>query len=800
VPTPPTVVPPTAGDRVTGLAIAFGDDVTPAVRDRVQKYLTPLALAGGPLRLLAKDELPVDAAEGALILGVGDTAVTRSLVPVTTKIPSEGYVMRSRTLGKGTVLAGLGAPRASYTYGNLGTHHAAYAMLEELGFGFLHPLKASPPPALLTPKQTLDAPEAPRWEMRAIHLHTMHPLELTDLLQGWGPNGPDDREGFLAQLGEWDTFLEWCVANKQNSVEWFLLWAKAWETFADSQERMSRLKILVEHAHAFGIAAGLDVPLVLQQQHSFRLLRKTGTLAEELAEIGTRLAFLMTAKFDFVGTENGTSEFTHPDAARMLAWMNELTRLMEDTYKGHAFIKVHTSTGQYAEGFPDPKTGKDINFNFLPHFADKRLGVMAHTVQHYGLTDPAPTYGNTTFEGIRDFLHQEAPGRPAAFYPETAYWVSFDVDVPLFLPLYAERRSADLRMLALDESQKRAGSTGAPMTGQFIFSSGWEWGYWLNDVVAARAAWNPNADAPTDAEAFVRTLRPVLRAFGPQAPALEKWLARYADAEYRYLIQGEHGGKRPANIVQRNGQAYMQGWESWDDVAETSKSLPIKLPPTQPERLGMVVMRNPVHAGPGYSAEVEPLLAEMESAFGALLTEIETLRDSAAAGSTKELVTEFADAAKMTYLRARQVHGLYDYSDDFFSPIGRDKRKLRLKDARTALDDAQAVVKKRELSYRVPAERIAGWRPNPTAYAYGYLWSVRSLHYFWRDEGKAVDAPLDPCYMNIVDPVDVANGEGFGTNVGQFFGSVLSVEQSRTCLSEPKSEPLYPQNNLRTRP
>jgi len=32
---------------------------------------------------------------------------------------------------------------------------------------------------------------------------------------------------------------------------------------------------------------------------------------------------------------------------------------------------------------------------------------------------------------------------------------------------------------------------GAKMDGQNVFDSGWEWGYWLQDVVAARAVWNP---------------------------------------------------------------------------------------------------------------------------------------------------------------------------------------------------------------------------------------------------------------------------------------------------------------------
>ena len=39
---------------------------------------------------------------------------------------------------------------------------------------------------------------------------------------------------------------------------------------------------------------------------------------------------------------------------------------------------------------------------------------------------------------------------------------------------------------------------GAKMDGQNVFDSGWEWGYWLQDVIAARAVWNPYM--PRDSE------------------------------------------------------------------------------------------------------------------------------------------------------------------------------------------------------------------------------------------------------------------------------------------------------------
>jgi hypothetical protein len=34
------------------------------------------------------------------------------------------------------------------------------------------------------------------------------------------------------------------------------------------------------------------------------------------------------------------------------------------------------------------------------------------------------------------------------YYGETAFWVNFDIDVPLFLPIYASARLFDLRLIA----------------------------------------------------------------------------------------------------------------------------------------------------------------------------------------------------------------------------------------------------------------------------------------------------------------------------------------------------------------
>jgi hypothetical protein len=70
-----------------------------------------------------------------------------------------------------------------------------------------------------------------------------------------------------------------------------------------------------------------------------------------------------------------------------------------------------------------------------------------------------------------------------------------------------------------------------------------------------------------------------------------------------------------------------------------------------------------------------------------------------------------------------------------------------------------------------------------------------------RDEGKAVDAPASPCYLNMVSPAEVAFGEGTVDNVlttiQEIFGGGGGITE---CLAAPASEPHFPQDNLRSRP
>jgi hypothetical protein len=794
--------PPAVAAGEHALVLTFGADVLPSVRDRVAELLTKSSTL--PVRSLEPGALPPPLPADALVLAFGDTASTRALVDARAlaELGPEGFAVRSGPLGGATAVAAVGNAPAKETsaHGNLGTAFGSYALLEELGFAFLHPLAPTVPARFEPPRTAIDIRESPAWRVRGVHLHTMHPLELTDLLEGFGPGGPDDEAGWKGRLPEWDRFLEWMLANRQNRVEWVLLWASSWKEFADGPVRQERLATLAAHAHDRGIAVGADAPLALEQQHTFRLVRETGDLESEKQQIRTRLDWLFGAGFDFFSTESGSTEFTHPDPSRMLAWMNEAASYARTAHGAPAYIKAHCSTGQTADGYADPVTGAPLNFNFLPHYADPGLGVMPHTVEVYGLDDPAPTYGNTDFGYMKDFLEQEVGTREVIWHPETAYWITYDIDVPLFLPLYAERRVADLRILAADERAGKMGrgpNAGRRMDGQMIFSSGWEWGYWLNDVVAARAAWNPHLEAPTTREALGRVLSPVARALGAAGKDAITWISDTAEAERDLLVLGKVDGKAPADLTRRNGMAYLEGFDAMADVASLGSALGIKASPvTRPARVGLVDLRNPAHEGPRYE-EVAPLLGAMETTLGALADRGPSLA-AAAPANARDLIDDLVDASRMTALRAKQMHGLYDYVSGW--PFGDGAaRAARLAAARGALDAAAAIVEAREKRYRVDAERIAGWRENPTAYEFTYLWPVRSLYFWWRDEGKAVDAPASPCYLNIMSPADIALGEGIVADSAQAIRDALGGGATE-CLAAPSAALSFPQGGLRTRP
>jgi hypothetical protein len=219
----------------------FGANLGQHVPQQVLSHLERL-----DVELLPTSELGITSRPSAeaLVLSLGNASLALQHAPLPNDLPFESFRLAllpiDQTQGHGVPLALLaanGLPLSPHTHTNVsfdknhisyGAVVGSYAALELMGFAFLHPLEPfAPAPRALSltqlcnsphaePRQSskvnrklklldgnhlqqlgchLDVVESPYWPERAWHLHTQHPLELTEVLQGhdipqFGPHGP----------------------------------------------------------------------------------------------------------------------------------------------------------------------------------------------------------------------------------------------------------------------------------------------------------------------------------------------------------------------------------------------------------------------------------------------------------------------------------------------------------------------------------------------------------------------------------------------------------------------------------
>lgn len=656
-----------------------------------------------------------------------------------------------------------------------GWHYGVYAALTQLGYAFWHPFEPVTPP-VLPPLQAHTEHFAPALKQRGFSHHTMHPLELSHVLNGWGPAGPEDLAGWEALLPEYEAWLEWLVAQRQNKLEWVLLEKASWADFSRSPERQRRLRELVRRAQAFGLQIGIDAPLALEQQNGWRLIRQPGSAAEDQAQLLKSLDWLAACGFDFITTEMGLSEFHHGGAARMLDWLNTAAEHL-DTRHGLPFMtKVHISSGQQTPDFRDPETGEPLNINFLPYYADPRVGTMPHTVQIYSLDDPAPTYGWQNFSEMLRFMRfsqRDQPARQMVWYPETSYWINYDINLPLFLPVYAQRRQHDLQLIQ---------AQGVALDGQIVFSSGFEWGYWLNDLLSARGTWQSPAE-PGNRDDLAEMLHQTLAPFGPARPALHQLLQDSMQIQHQRLILGELNGQRPEPVERQNAMAYLAGQDTWSDLAALIRRFGLPGFQTQPERDSFAQLRSDPLIAERFRQHTLPLLVATERDFAALSRRGAALEDQIPL-HVKTYWAEIRDGLAINAARARFVRSLAEAS---LQQQVRQQAQARrwLDQAAVALSEAQNITARRSQAYRADLTRLAERNPNPTAYSYGYLWQAHSLFFWQRDWQQVAARNQHPCLMNSIDPLEVAlpdPGGDWRAGLARSLGPLLGLKD---CFDPP---------------
>jgi hypothetical protein len=801
----------------TSVAVYFGANVPDAIKSRITNLMRNSLPKFG--------NSPCTTGENHIDFYFGNHEKSQISVNEKNSLKSnEGFVIKSTRSSNNSNCLSISVDGRSDVQNDIkasrGVSYGAYAVLQDLGFKFLHPLKAQADGINLDLSRLakISRQEEPFWKTRAVHLHTMHPLELTNLLNGWGVSGPADSKGWDDMLPYWSMYLEWLTAHKQNGVEWMLLWTPEAGNFNQSELRQSRLKKLTSLAKDWGVDVGVVTPVRFVQQNGWTLLRhheerknKPNEERDNINEILTNIDWILQCGFTAIGGELGEGEFSSAPPQNTIQELNAIAdHLAQQNPPVPYRVKVHVSKNQVATGYKDPMTQKDINFNYLPLYANSKVGVMPHTVQIYSLNDPAPTYENTDFMDMFRFTKMAATGsvnntkREVLFYPETAYWVSYDVDVPLFLPVYPYRRVQDLRMLAHDQLAGDMKKKNTSIDGQMIFSSGWDWGYWFNDVITAEAAWNPHMEAINAAQAFQKIITDVFR-LNPNETELPILIATIAINQHKLLVQGMVNSKPPSVIEKRTGIAYLAGVDTFDEIPMwTRENLPSSLktaiPLTQPNKfredwsftLPHLLYMNEIK----YNSELKPLLSSMSQVFQSDANKMKSFATTKAPFGLSSALQDFVDGTQITANRANFVFNLYEArlaKSKFFNSTATEALYEKLG---RILSSTESIAQRRKNSIPMQPEHralITGWKNNsvnnPTDYHFGYVWTSYNLFYWKREYNKLrwSEADKATCYMNIIQPAEVVGKKDGPVEYIKDFTQLTGYLKS--CTTIPVAEP-----------
>ncbi|KAL9653245.1 hypothetical protein ABK040_010952 [Willaertia magna] len=706
---------------------------------------------------------------------------------------------------------------------NIGLMYGIYTFLEEiLGFSFRHPFLPIIPQNL-TNNTVINLQlkniivKQPELRLRIHHYHSMHPLELTEVLNGFGEYFSITNQYSFDEMleNEVTMFFDYLIANKQNHFRWVLLESNDYKEFTLSKERQERLKKINDKCHLFGLFCGVSISYVMIQQNSFRLVSNVkASLIEQKLELQKRLDFLKHTNLDFISTSSGFTEFTHGSPDLMLFYMNETCNYMYQHYEMKSDflndVEAHISQGQIIENMTDPVTGKlGLNFNYLPYYADPRILLSIHTVQFYSLIDPtAQSYGNSNFTSMFDFLItilKKQPNRKVVFYPEAAYWVNFDINVPLFLPMYAERRLFDL--LLIQQRIKKENITKQIMDGHTIFSSGQQFGYWFHESIILRNTWNPSILLQNTHEQNVKNSfdNVLSHLFLNVKDQFLNILVDLTIKQRNWLIYGNLNQTCKSDCFMTNGMAYLNGWDASADVM----ALVAKIRPaiqTQPPKL--TFLEAYLNFGqPKYESQIKPILNGMMYDFCQSAEQLQHLTIDNLNNNAKILIDDIIESSTLLCYRATLIYQLYEYvyhSKPLFgliysknsnnnNQINNEKEK-----ARETIEKAHSIILQKLNKFGIDKDRITAWRENPTVYDFTYLWHAKTLYYWWRDYLKATNLfslnVESPCFMNIDSFLKVVNGDGVMEKILEMLREYFGKDEAwiADCLAAPEREPPVP--------
>lgn len=564
-----------------------------------------------------------------------------------------------------------------------------YALLEELGIRFFHPVDEYVP-VYDAPRfpRALDVSRKPVWKTRGIQAHVLHPIEYLRSL-----HEPSD-----AHLAEAKKLVDWLVKTGQNHLQWTVMRTVPWETFAP------HARAIADYAHSRGVNVGCSINLNAtgSLQGNYVLVSDPAKYDEQIAE---GLRRVMEVPWDDV--EIALGEFLADDPESMLQRLDAAVKHLEVIAPGKR-ISVQNHVGNYENLYSSFRGTERQYFYHVPKYADARLGQTVHTVFWHDLYRPTGMYQHDDFFFQREYIFEQlaAPEqRRVRYFPESAYWIATDIDVPAFLPEFIESRLIDIQRLDADSRARGL----RPLDGHVLFTSGHEWGYWLTDYSVAKILWDPQAPL----EKFVGHYA---TAYGSCAQPVASALSRFIELQRVYLydkrlipyVSGEDNAIDLGSFVA--GKTIREPRKKFDDLVTGSESDRAAFESAVLGDLELVVR------------ETLPLEDDMAA------------RCRGSDATIRPWCEEIRDG--MRIVRLRLEHSIALYRAVLAHARG-DARtaEAKLAEGRAITEKAKDVIFEREKHYRFDVGRLTDSYDNPTLYKFGYL---RQAHTqcFWRRQDE----------------------------------------------------------------
>ncbi len=617
------------------------------------------------------DQMPTRGVRVGTASDVGNGV--RVTVVQETTLPAEGYRLEAS-----------GDALTVYAPDLLGAQYGAAAALEAMGYRFRHPHAIYTPPELSVPASIDGRVHQPEIRVRGFQYHTLHPIETYYAF--WEPSP--------RSLFEAKRMIDWTVKNKGNYIQWVALdditdatKHAAWKPF--TQE-------ILAYAHARGVRVGLNIQMFGQAnlQQAFDLVDDdTGTvpIPDQMAE---RLP-LITQDLPFDVYDVSFGEFFSADPQQFIDALNELhdqLKILAPHAELHAFI--HVGGEQVVE-----YQGETLLYYFLVKFANPEIIHDVHSVMFYNLFETASgAYHSDNFFVHRDYLlDQICTDRRPAYVPETSYWVAFDNSVPLYLPIYIYNRWLDLDRIK-SATASTPGCEGKALDSHVIFTTGWEWGYWMHDTATLRATYELPAD--------VGTL--ITEEAGEDLAPVAPLILELAELQREFLHLG-------------GLQAYMQGRDAAIDLGDMIDIV------SQPDRTTFADLEAGADPGVFETTVLTPV-----TVYVAALESLHQ-RFQAAGLADSRWSREILDGVTVDLQRAHFVHGVYTAALAYLGGNAAAAETARL-EAANALAVGTATVAARHGDLHDPyGRRLLDPGPNATFYQYGYLHMSDTLC-FWRRE------------------------------------------------------------------